>query len=38
MSPLALVFILALTSYPLASGGLPLVGAGTTSVRSGRTW
>ena len=28
----------AMTSYALASGGLPLVGAGTTGVRSGRTW
>ena len=28
----------AMTSYALASGWLPLVGAGTTGVRSGRTW
>jgi hypothetical protein len=38
MTPLALVFILAMTSYALASGGLPFVGAGTTGARSGRTW
>jgi len=28
----------AMTSYALAYGGLPLVGAGTTGVRPGRTW
>jgi hypothetical protein len=28
----------AMTSYALAYGGLPLVGAGTIGARSGRTW
>ena len=27
-----------MTSYALASGGLPFVGAGMTGARSGRTW